>query len=297
MSYTLQFLFMLLLTCFANGKVTLQSKVCKKYIHGTRDSVLFNALFFASVLVFLLIIFHPTVYTVYTLIFGAMVGASSVIFQCCYSIALSCGPVSLTVMIAGFSILISTLSSIIMFKESVSVCQIIGIFFLVLSLILTTFEKKHPGQKSISLKWIVLCFITMVTNGAGATLQKVYSQLFAASDKGDTSISFIVVIYIVATALSFGVAALLKKPEGRGFDIKHAFPFALAMGLIIAVYQRLYMYGLAHIDGVFFFPMGSGMASLTMTLIGVFMFRDKLSKTQWLGTACGLICICLMNIR
>ena len=64
MSYTLQFLYMVMLTCFAAGKVTLQSKVCKKYIHGTRDSVFFNAMFFLSVLVFLVIIFHPTVYTV-----------------------------------------------------------------------------------------------------------------------------------------------------------------------------------------------------------------------------------------
>ena len=297
MSYTLQFLYMVMLTCFAAGKVTLQSKVCKKYIHGTRDSVFFNAMFFLSVLVFLVIIFHPTVYTVETLIFGALVGASTVMFQCCYSMALTCGPVSLTVMIGGFSIFISTVASVIMFDEPVSVCQIVGIILLIASLILTTYEKKHPGQKSVTLKWLVLSLLTLLTNGLGATLQKVYSQLYSSSDKGDTSISLLVVIYVVATILSFAVVAFMKKPEGQKFEVKHVFPYTLAMGIIISVYQRLYMYGLAHIAGIFFFPMSSGLSSLAMTLIGVLMFRDKLSKTQWIGTACGLACVCLMNIR
>lgn len=295
MSYLFQFLFMILLTIFACGKVTLQSRVCRQHLHGTRDSVFFNALFFTSVLIFLAIIFHPTVYTVYTLIFGAMVGASTVLFQCTYTMALACGPVSLTVMISGFSILISTIASIVMFNETVSIFQIIGIVFLISSLILTTVEK--GASKHINMKWLVLSLTALVSNGLGATLQKTYSQFFAASEKGDTSISFLIVIYAAATLFSFLLLIFLKEPSGRKFEFKNSLPFALGMGLIISVYQRLYMIGLANIDGVFFFPMSSGLSSLSMTLIGVLLFRDKLSKNQWLGTACGLVSVCLMNIR
>lgn len=295
MSYLFQFLFMILLTVFACGKVTLQSKVCRNHLHGTRDSVFFNGLFFASVLIFLMIIFHPTVYTGYTLLFGALVGASTVLFQCTYTIALSCGPVSLTVMITGFSILISTIASIVMFNETVSVFQIIGIVLLIASLILTTLEK--GAAKNINLKWVILSLTAMLANGFGATMQKTYSQLFAYSEKGDTSTSFLIVIYAAATLFSFLLLLFLKSPDGHKFEFKHASPFALAMGLIISIYQRLYMVGLANIDGVFFFPMSSGLSSLSMTLIGIFLFRDKLTKNQWIGTACGLVSVCLMNVR
>ena len=295
MSYPLQFLFIAMLVVFACSKVTLQGDVCRKYLCGTRDSVLYNALFFASVLLFLVVIFHPTLYTRETFIFGALVGASSVVFQCTYSIALTIGPVSLTVMITGFSIMISTISSVLLFSESISVFQIIGMLFLVLSLVLTTFEKKSVGK--VSAKWLILTLIATISNGAGATLQKVYSQLYAVTERGDTSASLLVVIYLAATIFSFAALIFFKKPEGRRFDFRHATPFALGIGLIISVYQRLYMIGLAKIDGVFFFPVSSGLQSLAMTLIGVVLFRDKLSRRQWLGTFCGLLSICLMNIR
>ena len=295
MSYPLQFLFIVMLVAFACSKVTLQGDVCRKYLHGTRDSVFYNALFFTSVLLFLVIIFHPVLYTRETFIFGVLVGAASVIFQCTYSIALTIGPVSLTVMITGFSIMISTISSVILFNESVSVFQVIGMIFLAVSLVLTTFEKKSVSQTS--LKWLINTLVATVSNGAGATLQKVYSKLYAVTEKGDTSASLLVIIYLAAAVLSFCALVFFKKPEGRRFDIKHAMPFALGIGLIICVYQRLYMIGLSKIDGVFFFPVSSGLQSLAMTFIGVTLFRDKLSRRQWAGTACGLLSICLMNIR
>ena len=34
-----------------------------------------------------------------------------------------------------------------------------------------------------------------------------------------------------------------------------------------------------------------------MTLIGVIRFRDRLSGRQWIGVACGIVSVCLMNIR
>ena len=51
------------------------------------------------------------------------------------------------------------------------------------------------------------------------------------------------------------------------------------------------------IDGGFMFPTYSGMQSLGMTVIGILLFKDKLSKRQVLGVVTGISCVVLMNVR
>lgn len=295
----MQSFLILLLIIFACGKVTIQGEVCRKYLRSSRDSFFYNGIFFASVMLFLLVIFRPTVYTNYTWLFGVLIGFSTVLFQCCYSLALSCGPVSLSVMVTSFSTLITTCLSVVLFHEKVGIFQVIGIILLLISLVLTTLEKDGGNGKKVSPKWLVLIMIALFSNGAGSTLQKVYSKLFSVSDTGDSSTSMLVVTYLSAAVFAFIILLFMKKPTAphEKFALKRVLPYALAAGLSLCIYQRLNMIGLASIDGLIYFPVVSGLQSLTMTVIGIVLFKDKLSRRQWVGMVCGFISICLMNIR
>ncbi len=299
MSFLMQSLLILLLEIFACGKVTIQGEVCKKYLKSSRDSFFYNGIFFAAVMFFLAVIFRPTIYTGYTFMFGVVIGFSNVLFQCLYSLALSCGPVSLTVMITSFSIFISTISSVIIFKESVGIFQVVGIIFLVSSLILTTLDKSGGNGKKANGKWLALTLIAMVFCGLGSTLQNIYGKLFANTEAGDSSTSMLVVTYGAAAIFAFIIVLFMKRPTAphEKFRFKKVLPYALAAGLSLCIYQRLTMIGLANIDGLIYFPVTSGLQSLLMTIIGIVRFKDKLSRQQWIGVGCGFVSVCLMNIR
>ena len=51
------------------------------------------------------------------------------------------------------------------------------------------------------------------------------------------------------------------------------------------------------VEGTFHFPTYAGLQSLTMTLVGIVMFKDKLSKKQMIGVVCGIVSVVLMNMR
>jgi multidrug transporter EmrE-like cation transporter len=49
------------------------------------------------------------------------------------------------------------------------------------------------------------------------------------------------------------------------------------------------------VDGTYFFPVYSGGAIVLSTLLGVIMFKDKISKNQVVGIILGIASIVLMN--
>lgn len=310
-----QFLWILLLVTLACAKVTVQGEACRKHVHTMKATMLFNTLFFVVILLFLLAVFRPTHYMWQTVVFGAITGLTSMAFQFTYSIALVTGPVSLTVLINNFSVLITTLFSVLYYKETFGVFQIVGIVFLVASMLFTNLGKKSDGkggQKGSGM-WLFLSLFTMVVGAVGNCVQKVYSVTYSKVG-GDSSVSLLVMMYLFAMVMALVAFLVLpehgeKQEDGSiltptgytqrtGFKfVLRVLPYLLILGAVMAAYQKCNMVGLAEIDGIFMFPIFSGLQSLGMTLIGVIRFRDRLSAKQWVGVACGIACICLMNIR
>ena len=136
MSYTMQFLIILALVALGTLKTTLQGRISKKYIRNSQDTLIYNAEVFAAIAVVMAVIFKVSVPDK-TLVCFALAGAcTTLIFQSTYSVALSTGPVSLTVLIINFNVLITTAVSIFMFNEKFYLTQLFGIMFLVLSMFL-----------------------------------------------------------------------------------------------------------------------------------------------------------------
>ena len=108
MSYFVQFLLVLLLAVLACIKVTVQGFVSRGHIHTTQDSVWFNAMVFAVIAAFLVLLVPMGEITGTLVLYASVVTITTVVFQVCYTIALKTGPVSLTVLIGNFHVLITT---------------------------------------------------------------------------------------------------------------------------------------------------------------------------------------------
>ena len=297
MSYTMQFLIILALVALGTLKTTLQGRISKKYIRNSQDTLIYNAEVFAAIEVVMAVIFKVSVPDK-TLVCFALAGAcTTLIFQSTYSVALSTGPVSLTVLIVNFNVLLTTAVSVFVFKDKFYLTQLFGILLLFVSMFLST-AKMEDGQK-VNAKWLILTIIAAVSTAAGALLQKCYGKLPTEVEASDTTFLF----FMYGFASIFGaLTVLLRRYTGKkekstmGFN-KAVLGVSCIIGLVLGLYQKLYMNALVNIDGTLLFPTYAGLASLAMTLIGVVMFKDSLSKKQIWGVVCGIVCVALMNLR
>lgn len=137
----------LILCVLATAKVTLQGLFAKKNIRSFSDGIFFNGLiFFFSALLFFknALNFQPSI-----VLFGCVFGILTVLFQLCYIKAMSCGNVSLTVLIVNLSMMIPLTVSVFFYNEPISTLRFVGILLTIVSLTLNTDikEKSAAFQK------------------------------------------------------------------------------------------------------------------------------------------------------
>lgn len=299
MSYGLQFGIVCLLVLLGCTKVTLQGQVSRRYIRNTVDSVLFNAELFVVIAIVLALIFPLGGIGWDGILMAALTAIGTVCFQSFYSMALKTGPVSLTVLIGNFALFFATLYSVIAYRESVYLTQLIGIAFLVLSMFLGV--KRSEDERGVSGKWLFFTLLMTFSNAASTIVMKIFTMEMSPriENSGNT---FLVIAYGIAALLAFSIVFILtqKKSNQRlsfGVFTPGVLLFALLIGVVLGMYQRVNMIGLEKVDSGFLFPTYSGMQSLGMTLIGIFLFKDKLTLRQKLGIVCGIVCVVLMNLR
>ena len=296
MHYALQFLLLVLVAVFAGIKVTLQGQMSRRFIRTLADTLWFNVLLFAVIAIMLAVVFPVGRLDSVILGFGVLVGCTTVLAQTFYALAFNSGPVSLTVLIANFSILINTIFSAIVFKEKVYLSQICGIVFLVASMMLST--SQDQGDAKANRRWLIYSITVMLAFGVGNSVQKLF-WITESSKIPNSDVTLLIVMYVSAALIALALYAILagkKQTSALGFQ-KPVMLFVLAIGASLCLFQKSSMFALANVDGSFYFPTVSGLQSLWIAVIGIVMFHDKLSRRQKIGVVCGILCVALMNVR
>ena len=296
MTGIIAFLWICLLVALASAKVTLQGRVSRAYFQNSQDPVFFNGILFLGISVSIALFFPVVLPDTSMLLWALAVSGFTFTFQTCYALAIASGPVSLTVLITTFSQFINIASGMIMYNEKIYLTQLVGVVFMLLSMFLNL--KIDKNQKNVSVKWIVLSLTAMLACAVANILQKHYGKLNVGVDGADTT--FLSLIYLSASILAFLFYALRRStgnhPKATMKIGKTVLLYALAIAVMLAVYQKCYMVALVEIDSAVLFPSQNGMQSLVMTFVGVLFFKDRLSLRQWLGIACGILCVLLMNL-
>ncbi len=288
----------LLLVLFSCAKVLLQGRISRRSLHNASDSLLFHAQLFLITALLLGMIFPPHAFPPSGWLLALAAGACSMLYQVTYAAALRMGSVSLTVLIANFNTILTALFSMIFFHERVYLSQLLGIALLILSMVLLS---KHESRKCpVRGKWFLLSLVAMLSCAAASIVMKLFVKWESTSV--DMGRSFVAVMYFFA-ALIAGILYLQRR-NGRAheestYSVKSArlWISAAAVAAVLGGYQIFYTLGIARISGGFLYPTYAGMQSLAMTGIGMLAFGDKLEGRQWIGVACGIACVVLMNLQ
>ena len=225
----------------------------------------------------------------FTVWLGIAFGALTAFQSITNIIALHTGPLSYTTVIISFSTLISALSGLLFFDESIAVSQIIGIALMLVSFVLAV--NKDGGEKRASAVWLITCILAFFSTGFIGVLQKVHQN---TEYKGEIG-AFLVVAFFTSAVISFAVMAVLSKKE-RAFykeipkgSLLYLLLGCMAIGGICAALNNkwnLYLSGV--IDSAVFFPVVNGGGLVLTTLAALLVFKEKLTRKQWVGLIFGI---------
>ena len=277
----------IVLIILATLKVTFQGIFARKHISNVVESISFNGViyFFASLIFSYALKCSPPV-----IAFALLFGLLTVLFQLFYIQAMRCGNISLTVLIVNSSMIIPIIVSVLFFDERFGILKIIGITAIHVSLFLST-EKSIIKLNS---KWILFSLFAFLTNGSLAVCQ----QMFGKTVWHKEGASFVAWSYLLATVISFVIYFALKLKQKRsGLKINNlALLYGLFIGIVLGLFQLLNTKAIGTIDAGLFFPVYNGGTLLLTTIMGVFLFKDRLRRKQIISIIVGIIGIVLINI-
>lgn len=113
-------LIILVLCLLAAAKVLTQSRFAKKNTNGFADSAMFNAMVFATMGLLALSLADMSEINAALVIGAVCFGFFNVSFQMLYQIALSCGPTSITALIATLASIVPLITSAVIYREPLS---------------------------------------------------------------------------------------------------------------------------------------------------------------------------------
>ncbi len=292
----------LLLIC--SMTVNLIGTVTKKQvINRTNDTALIGYLYntLASVTAAIVLFYMNgfSLPSLFTVVLGIVFGIITALQQVSNIQALKLGPLSYTTVIASLSTMIPTLCGAVIWGEHIAPVQWIGILLMVGCFLLSV--SSDAEQKKTSARWLIYCAVLFVCTGGIGVMQK-WHQNTVYKEELD---AFLLIAFLFSTVYS--VVLLwhhLKTKEAS--DIRGVFDAAnirtwvlllIAVGGICAALNNkwnLYLSGV--MDSAVFFPVVNGGGLVLTTVFAVILFRERLSKKQWLGMLLGTVAvICLCN--
>lgn len=274
----------------------LGGSIAKKYFtdhtpEGLSGGFVFNAVGCLTAAVVLLCWGGFGMSSVFTIVLGVAFGAVTTLQGITNIAALQVGPMSYTSVIISFSTLISALSGVMFFDESLGWTQIVGIVLMLASFLLAA--KNDGDEKKANFKWLFLCLIAFVATGGIGIMQKVHQN----SVYKDELNAFLIVAFVSSALLCAIFAAWMEQREGRFADKKEKnnkkqnwflLGIMISSGACVATNNKFNLYLSGLMDSAVFFPIVNGGGLVLTTLAAVLLFKEKLSTKQWIGVVLGI---------
>lgn len=198
--------------------------------------------------------------------------------------ALSMGPMSLTSIIASFSLVVPFFFGICFWDEPMTAYKALGLALLLVSILLINLRR----EAGLSLGWLFFALLTLVTNGICSVLQKVHQLQFPRLYRTEFMVWSLLCVLVILS-----VTGTVQKAPGPRFRFSAA---GLAAGGMNALANYIVLYLSATENASTLFPIVSMANIIAVWLIGLFLFRERLKPAQLLGLLVGMLSVLLLKL-
>lgn len=231
--------------------------------------------------------------SIFTCLLGILFGLAISLGEIFMIKALQSGPMAYTMVIVSCSTVLTALSGFFFFGESLGILQIVGIAFMVGSFIFAA--EKKAGEKKGSALWLLFCALSFICSGSIGFMQKIHQS---SSHKGELN-TFLVISFAISFVFAAIMALIFSKKDDQplfekdknGKVIWLFIGIMVLSGLSVGANHKLNLALSGQIPSAVFFPIVNGGNLILTTLSALILFKEKLTKKQWIGVILGVISV------
>lgn len=259
----------------------------KRYTGGVYSFSVVSAIF--VLLFFLLTAKYPLAMTGQTMGYATIFALSYAITTITTMLAIQCGPLALTSLMVSYSTAVPTLYGFLFLKEPLTLRLGLGLLLLCISLFFINREGKKE-EKTLTLRWGILAFVTFFGNGLCGTVQKAYQVTTGGAAEGEFmifAISIVVAILLVATLVT-------EKKETLS-NLKQGVLWSGLCGIGNACTNYLGMLLALTMPASVLYPLSSAGSIVLTAVVSILFYREKLSGMQKIGFLLGIAAIVALS--
>lgn len=253
------------------------------------DAILFNAVCGAGSVIFFLCTGCGFKISAFSLVAALAFAVVTALAQYFSLMAMSVGSMSYSVLFTYLGMLIPTLFGIVAYSQPVSVLQTVGLLMMLFTLYLGAGVKK--GEK-INFKWLIFALGSFVMWGLVGVIQQIHQN---SSYAGEMNV-FLLWSFIFMTLIFSAIYIIMPKQE-KNYRLKSKVTvLSIISGLIIGAVNLINLYLSGKLPSIVVFPILNGGVIILSGLAALILFKEKLSKKQYIGMILGTVSVCLLNL-
>lgn len=179
-------------------------------------------------------------------------------------------------------VLVPTVASILVFGEMPTILQMIG-FVIALAAIIGINMDKGQTQAGFKLGLILLLF----SGGTADMMSKVYQEM------GNPALEEQFLLYTFVSALILSIILTILKKQRFG---KKELLFGLLIGIPNYYSARFLLKAVGSIPAVVAYPTYSVATIITITTVGILVFKEKINRRQMAALAGILVALVFLNM-
>lgn len=228
--------------------------------------------------------------SVFSICMAALYAAATFIAQVSYIKAVSLGSVALSTLFYSCGFTIPTILGTVIWKETVTVLQILGFLLLLVSFFVST----NPGELyELRMRWLIYAILSFINSGFLGLIQKVHQN----SSYKDEINEFLLLAFIILSLVSFCSYKVLSKSVTERKLLRGKFAInAIIIGASFGFINKINTYLAGRLPGMIFFPGVNGGVIISSTVFAYILLKERLSKKQDYGLAVGILAILLICI-
>lgn len=214
---------------------------------------------------------------------------------CTFSVinALKTGPITISTLFVQLSMIAVTVWGFFFWNTTLTPLVAIGLILVICSIALCLLKGKNKQEKQkFSRKWLLFASLSFISNASCGIIQRTQQANFNG-EYGNMMMAFAM---IFAVAVGVVLYAKSNKKDTR-IILKSSWQFPFLSGAFNVVFNLLVML-MANtvLSPSLIYPVISVGALAITTIFSTLIFKERLSKTQWIGLSLGVIAVAVLSI-
>jgi len=206
-------------------------------------------------------------------------------------ISMKTGPLSLTVLIASFAMVVPVLLSFVVYDERFTTLQIAGLVLMIVIFVIINTSIK--SKQSATLKWFFTCVFCALSNGAVMFCAKTHQVLLPGQEQP----VYLCIAFLSASFFSMIIFLFVKKDaQPYPFKAKTFYLPALFTGVFIGFANFLSLILTSLFPAAVLFPSYQGGTFLLTTLVSMIFLHEEKTPRKIICVVLGVISILMLNL-